>query len=589
MRIDESAIREVVARSDIAAVIGQYVSLRKRGNDLVGLCPFHGEKTPSFHVHPDRGFFKCFGCGVGGDVIRFVSRIENVPFPDAVRLLARRVGVELEPETPATARARSEREAIYEANDIAAKFFHRMLLSDAGGENARAYCARRGLEVETIERFHLGFAPDRWDALASELARNGVAPETAISAGLLKPGQRGPYDFYRGRLMIPTRSTTGEVVAFGGRALGDEEPKYLNTATTPVYTKGRYLYALDIARRAVAERDALIVVEGYLDCIALHVAGFPNTVAALGTAFTPEQAALVHKYTRHVFLCYDADKAGEAATAKSLAVLKEADVAARIVQLPAGDDPDSFVRREGSPALQVLLDASPLGVQFEVDRQLERIESGFTTAAEIARNAEALVRSLPREEWDRWRTYVAQRLRLDVDDLRKSRFLIAAPATVRAPNGARSQRPQAGTAPSFERDVLAIATEDPELLGEYASRIPPERFADERLREIYTILLASAATLAQPSDVLSLFGDDGETVDLLTAVVRPERSGTVRFIDRQARRAHLDRIVEWLCKRDDEQRRLDLRSQIDELLGSGQPVPAELRDEEAALTAKLKK
>ena len=296
---------------------------------------------------------------------------------------------------------------------------------------------------------------------------------TAINAGLLKPGQRGPYDFYRGRLMIPTRSTTGEVVAFGGRALGDEEPKYLNTATTPVYTKGRYLYALDIARRAVAERDALIVVEGYLDCIALHVAGFPNAVAALGTAFTPEQAALVRKYTRRVFLCFDADAAGHAATVKSLAVLKEAEVAARIVQLPPGDDPDSFVRREGAPALQALLDASPLGVQFEVDRELERIESGFTTAAEIARNAEGLVRSLPREEWDRWRTYVAQRLQLDVDDLRKSRFIVAAPRPARPAPDARPGRPAApGAAPSFERDVLAIATEDPQLLAEYGEPDP---------------------------------------------------------------------------------------------------------------------
>ena len=403
-------------------------------------------------------------------------------------------------------------------------------------------------------------------------------------------GNAGAYDFYRGRLMIPTRSTTGEVVAFGGRALGDEEPKYLNTATTPVYTKGRYLYALDIARRAVAERDALIVVEGYLDCIALHVAGFPNAVAALGTAFTPEQAALVRKYTRRVFLCFDADAAGHAATVKSLAVLKEAEVAARIVQLPPGDDPDSFVRREGAPALQALLDASPLGVQFEVDRELERIESGFTTAAEIARNAEgSCARFRARNGIAGAPTWRSGCSSTSTTCARAASWL-AAPRPARPAPDARPGRPAApGAAPTFERDVLAIATEDPQLLAEYASRIPPERFGDEQLRRIYTTLLGSATTLAQPSDVLALFGDDGETVDLLTAVVRPERSGTVRFIDRQARRAHLDRIVEWLRKRDDEQRRRDLRSQIDEHLVAGRPVPPDLRDEEAALTAKLKK
>ncbi|HEU5478866.1 MAG TPA: DNA primase, partial [Candidatus Tumulicola sp.] len=347
MRFDQGAIREIHARADIAALIGQYVQLKKRGNDLVGLCPFHGEKTPSFHVHPDRGFFKCFGCGTGGDAIAFVQKIENVPFGDAVRMLAARTGVELEPENPFAARARTEREAIYDANRIAASFFARTLASDAG-KRARAYCAKRGFADDTLAKFTLGYAPDSWDALVEHLRREGVDLAVAATAGLVKSGQRGYYDFYRDRLMIPTYSTTGEVVAFGGRALGTGEPKYLNTSTTPVYTKGRHLYALNVARRAAQDERTLIVVEGYLDCIALHQAGFPNAVASLGTSFTPEQAAELRKYAEYVYLCFDGDAAGNAAATKAVEIASKAiehtGSSVRVVLLPPGEDPDTFVR-----------------------------------------------------------------------------------------------------------------------------------------------------------------------------------------------------------------------------------------------------
>ena len=316
MRYDQGALNEIRARVDIASFVGQYVPLRKRGNDLVGLCPFHSEKTPSFHVHPDRGFFKCFGCGVGGDVITFLQKLESAAFGDAVRMLAAKAGVELAPENPHAQRARSEREAIYEANRIAAAYFARMLAGERGA-TARAYCAKRGFTVATIERFVLGYAPDSWSGLVAELERDGVDLGLAAKAGLLKSGQRGYYDFYRDRLMIPTYATTGEVLAFGGRAIGDAEPKYLNTSTTPVYTKGHHLFALNLARRAAQSDRTLIVVEGYLDCIALHQAGIENTVAALGTSFTAEQGAELRKYADYIYLCFDGDAAGSGAATKA--------------------------------------------------------------------------------------------------------------------------------------------------------------------------------------------------------------------------------------------------------------------------------
>ena len=411
MRIDDAAKREVLARTDIGNLIGSYVTLRKRGNDLVGLCPFHAENTPSFHVHPDRGFFKCFGCGVAGDAFTFYQRRENVTFPEALRSLAKRAGVELEPESPAAARVRSEKEAIYAANEAAAAFFHRTLRLSPDAAKARAYCARRGLDESAIEDFKLGYAPASWDALVRELQREGLEPEIGVSAGLLKRGQRGHYDFYRDRLMIPTMSTTGEVVAFGGRALGDDEPKYLNTSTTPVYTKGRGLYALDRARRAAAKTGALIVVEGYLDCIALHRAGFTHAVAALGTAFTPEQAGELHRYAERVFICFDSDAAGSNATAKSIDTLLAAGFTGygvQVVGLPPGEDPDAFVRERGAAAFGAALAEATPWIQFSLDRRIAGLGSGGEGPAEIARRAESLVRSTPREEWDRWRVSMSR-------------------------------------------------------------------------------------------------------------------------------------------------------------------------------------
>jgi DNA primase len=586
VRIDPGIIREVLARTDLAGLIGSYVSLTKRGNDLVGLCPFHSEKSPSFHVHPDRGFFKCFGCGLGGDAIRFLSQIENVPFPEAVRTLAKRAGIAVEEETPAAARSRSEKELIYRANELAAEYFHRMLREPAG-EKARAYCERRGLDQETIAAFKLGFAPDRWDGLVGELQRDGVDLAVAARAGLVKQGQRGYYDFYRGRLMVPTLSTTGEVIAFGGRALGDEEPKYLNTTTTPVYTKGRYLFALNVARREAASKDAFIVVEGYLDCIALHQAGFRNAVASLGTAFTAEQAGEIKKYCRNVFLCFDGDRAGENATVKSIDTLVAAGCSARIVRLPQGEDPDSFVRNRGTAAFEQLLDEAVSWVEFKLEREVETIRSGFRSAAEIAREAEKLVRGLPQEEWDRWRVYVAGRLGLAVDDLRRSRFTVEGPA-VRGGTRFVRHAPGAGSAPSFERDVLEIALAEPSLIADFAASIPPGRFANPQLRGLYERIVEHAATLAQPSDVLALFSADDEAIALLTSIERPDRSSDVRFADREARRELLERIVERLRADDERARMRELDRRIDELLSAGEPVPRELRDEFSTLVSKLK-
>lgn len=589
MRFDHDVTREIRARTDIGTFIGAYVALRKRGNDLVGLCPFHGEKTPSFHVHPDRGFFKCFGCGAGGDVISFFQKLENITFPEAVRELAKRAGVEVEAETPASARTRTEKEAIYQANELAAAFFNRTLVLSPEAAAARAYCAGRGLSNATIESFRLGYAPDRWSALLDELNANGIDSALAARAGLVKEGQRGYYDFYRGRLMIPTYATTGEVVAFGGRALDGSEPKYLNTSTTPVYTKGRGVYALERARRAAVQRGSLIVVEGYLDCIALHQAGFTNAVASLGTAFTADQAAELRKHAEHIFVCFDADAAGSAATAKSIDLLVAANCSPRIVELPPGDDPDSFVRAHGSAAFQARLDAAAPWMEFQLERRIAQIRTRFVGAATIAREAEALVQSLPREEWDRWRVHVANRLGLAADDLRAGRFLAnRASFQPREAAGAAFTRHAPAAEPMrLDRDVLVTILDEPALLAEYAQRIPLSAFKDEHLRSLYERLLEHAESLRTSSDVFAPFGDDVAAIQALAGLQKSDRSRSVRFADSASRRVHLDRIVERLAEAEDLRRKAALQARIDSRLTSGEPVPEEEKDEYRRLVERV--
>ncbi len=596
MRLDRSVIREIHSRVDIAAVIGSYVSLKKRGNDLVGLCPFHGEKTPSMHVHPDRGFFKCFGCGVGGDVLTFVQKVENVPFGDAIRMLASKAGIEMEPENPGAARVRTEREAIYEANRIAAAYFARMLASQSGNR-AREYCASRGIEPATIERFGLGYAPDGWDGLVTELNSEGVDPEVAAKAALIKMGQRGYYDFYRDRLMIPTYSTTGEAIAFGGRSLGDAEPKYLNTASTPAYVKGSHLYALNLARRATQRDRTLVVVEGYLDCIALHQAGFENAVASLGTSFTSEQASELRKYAEYVYLCFDGDAPGNAAATKAIdiasKIIEHAGSSVRVVLLPPDEDPDTYVRRRGNAAFQALLDAAKPAIEFRIDAEIDRLKRGFDAPSRIVPKAEALIREMTdRSEWDRWRVYVAGRLQVSVDDLRNSRFLAdAANFAPRSGGSVTGSRHVPATAQplSFEREAVSIFLEEPTLVADFCTRISPDRFRDEAYRRIYERFVAAPFVLRETSDVFELFSEDAESSELLAGLGVRDRSSATIYAGSEDRRAHLERIVERLALDDERGRYRALNETIDRRMAAGESIPDDMWAEFKSLTARLKR
>ena len=600
MRIDQTQIREILSRTDIGAYIGTHVQLTKRGNDLVGLCPFHGEKSPSFHVHPDRGFFKCFGCGEGGDVIKFVMKLENVAFPEAARMLAKRSGIELEAESPEAGRMRGEREQIFAANELATAYFVAQLRSAPEAAAARAYVETRGFVGAAVDPFKLGFAPPGWSGLTDELSRNGVDLAIAAKAGLVKPGQRGYYDFYRNRLMIPTYATTGEVVAFGGRSLDGSEPKYLNTTTTPVYTKGRGLYALNVARRSAAKLEALIVVEGYLDCIALHQAGFTNAVASLGTAFTPEQAAELRKYAERIFLCFDGDAAGRTATAKSIEMLAAAGAQPFVVRLPAGEDPDTFVRANGPKGFAEKLEAALelYGSRFNVENEVDRLlELRLAPQSAMEKLAEYLRAKVSPAELDRLLSDGATRLGVPREELRKRVFAQRpehfAPRTNGALPPAIGIRPAvrhvapAAEPPSFEREVLAALVDEPALVDEYADTIPLEVFRESRYRDIYATLLVHRRELFVASDVYAALGEDRDAIEILVTLQKPDRSSRVRFQDSTARRAHLDRVVEGLMESRLEARRRELAARIDAAFTAGaQPAPEE-RDEHDSLVEEL--
>lgn len=355
MRIADQTVEEVRSVADIVEVVGDYVRLKKRGTNYIGLCPFHTEKSPSFNVNPGIGIFKCFGCGEGGDVFAFVGRMEQVPFPEAVRLLAERYGVVI-PETDEEASVSSEQESIIEALRFAARFFHDHLVNDPAGEPARVYLKQRGITPATARKFGLGYAPDRWDALLGAAEAAHVSVEVLEKAGLVLSRKDGSgwYDRYRHRLIFPILSHVSKVLGFGGRILVDDkdQPKYVNSPETLVYHKSRVLYGLSHARKAIRGREEAVLVEGYTDVISLHQAGVEHVVASSGTALTSEQVKLLSRYARRVLLLYDADDAGVKAAARGIELCLEGGMVPYVVALPDGEDPDSFVRNHGAAAFE---------------------------------------------------------------------------------------------------------------------------------------------------------------------------------------------------------------------------------------------
>jgi len=364
-------IDDLKQQADIVVVIQDYVSLKKTGATYKGLCPFHGEKTPSFHVNRDKGFFHCFGCNVGGDVFKFLELHEKIGFADSVKLLAQRFGVALpEMEESDEQRANSaERETLLKVHESAAAWFRQQLASNAGSRIRRQVDAR-GITDATSQALGLGYAPNSRDALKGALLKEGFSPGVLLRAGLVVQRDDGSViDRFRNRLMIPICRDTGSVIAFGGRAVDpDQQPKYLNSPETPIYSKGRTLYGLNLSKNAIRQRKFAILVEGYFDFAQVYQGGFQGVVASCGTALTPQQAQQLRRFTNKVVLSFDPDTAGQGAAAKSCEMLVAEGFSVNVAVLPAGDDPDTFVRKNGAPGYAERLEHSTPYLEYLLDR-----------------------------------------------------------------------------------------------------------------------------------------------------------------------------------------------------------------------------
>jgi DNA primase len=455
---------------DIVKIVGDYVQLRKAGVNFKGLCPFHQEKTPSFSVHPQKQIFHCFGCGVGGDVFKFVMLIENLSFPEALRRVAEKAGVKLEqrPTDPASDAAARDREVLIRMHEVAARFFATQLSATTEGRAARAYLADRGLSDEITARFGIGYAPSEGHALLRQLESSGFKGDVLEKSGLVLAEAEGRrrLDRFRGRVMFPIARESGSVVAFGGRGLGDEQPKYLNSPETPIYTKSRVLYHLDAAGNAIRKGDEAILVEGYMDAIAVASAGFEQVVASCGTSLTPSQVRLLARFTRRVVVNYDPDSAGVAATQRSLEILLDEGFECRVLALPDGLDPDSFIRKRGAGAYGEGLKSAPSYLEYLADRaaaahDLRTPEGKVAAANAVLPYVIRLPSPLLRSEWsDR----LAARLHLDDRLLREE--------VRRAAAGGRREVAAAGVAPSLaaspaEKELLRGCVENAELADEF--------------------------------------------------------------------------------------------------------------------------
>jgi DNA primase len=374
MRLPRGFADDVRNQADIVRVVSDYVTLKKRGSNYLAICPFHSEKTPSFNVHPGKGLFKCFGCSAGGSIFDFVMRIEGCGFPESVRIVAEKSGIPIPAveETEDHKKVAQAREHVLRLNEWAAEYFENQLM-EPSGEAAREYIRQRGVTEETRKLFRIGFAPDKWEGLINHLREKGATTDELDSSGLaVLRDTGGLYDRFRGRVMFPITDSQDRVIAFGGRVMGEGEPKYLNSPETAVYTKGRNLYGLALSKSEIRNLGFAILVEGYLDCIIPYQAGIVNVVASLGTALTDSQVRLLRRYMDQpqIVVSFDPDSAGQTATMRSIETLLLEGFKVNVLRVPGDEDPDAFVRAHGATEFRALLKTSQPYIEYIIDRSI---------------------------------------------------------------------------------------------------------------------------------------------------------------------------------------------------------------------------
>ena len=575
LRVPDHIIDEVRQRNDIVEIVSEFVPLKKRGKNFFGICPFHQEKAPSFSVNQEKQIFHCFGCGKGGNVFTFLMEYEKLSFWEALTYLAKRANVAL-PETGAAAGQQAETESLFQANQFAADYYHQVLLETKAGAQALAYLAGRGFSRETMTAFRLGYAPPGWENLLTVARKKSIAPELLRRAGLVIPREKGEgyYDRFRHRVIFPIISLTGNVVAFGGRVLTDSEdlPKYINSPETPIFNKGKTLYGLFQAKNALREADRVIVVEGYTDLISLFQAGVQNVVASSGTAFTADHARLLARYTKNVVLLFDADAAGAEASLRGIETLLENGLDVDVVSLPAGADPDSFVREHGREATLELFQRADTFVEWIVRRAAEAED--LSTVKGMAQALEKIVAVVAkiRDEVKRslWIRMVAERLAVDervlhraVSEARRSPQVVSGSSELTARNAPGKTADEAS-----ERGLLQLMLADHLFLRRAAREVNPDDFLNPDAREIAGLLFQSGEE-DQPPDSASLIDrlrrpGARELISLLSmdeaSVEEREKlfEGYVRFVKLRRVSKELDRVRQDLKKAQEQGREEDV-------------------------------
>ncbi len=545
-----SQVEDVRAAADIVKVIGDYVQLRKAGANMMGLCPFHQEKTPSFAVHPGKQIFHCFGCGVGGDVFKFVMLIDNLTFPEALERVADKVGITLARTTYTGNDSKSqERTGLYKIHEVATKFYAAQLTGTSEGRAARAYLLDRGLKDEVIGRFLLGYAPRDGHALTRHLSPLGFDDDLLEKTGLVLRDAGGSrrFDRFRGRIIFPIANESGKVIAFGGRALGDEQPKYLNSPETPVYTKSRVLYHLDRGGKAIRKQDYAILVEGYMDCIAVDSCGIENVVASCGTSLTEAQIRLLARYSRRVVVNYDPDSAGVAATERSLNALLEAGFEVKALALPGGLDPDSFIRQQGDAEYRHVLAAAPGYIDYVTDRAIA--EHGLSSPQGKLAVANAVLPYLARMPNPIMRREMTDRLaaRALLDD-RLLREELRRAAVERRPDVSTERQFRASPA---ERKLLRAFLESQEIMDELLPGLVSEGILTGLVTEDVFLKLLEVRHAGETVDIHALgesLGSESQRLlheSLLASEEVPSREDAVRFCD-ALRRTKIERELSAL-------------------------------------------
>ena len=577
MALPRQILDEIRDRVDIVDLVGSYITLKRAGGAYKALCPFHREKTPSFTVNPARQIYHCFGCGAGGDVFKFVMQHENVPFMDAVRLLAQRAGVDLQ-FTESERKEESRKDLLYKAHEEALRFYQEILLNHPSAAAARAYLEERKLGPDVVEQFGLGYAPGGFDVMERFASKRGFTPEILETAGFIATNEQGRrYDRFRERLMFPIRDLSGRVIAFSGRILtkDDRTAKYLNSPETPLFRKSRTLFAMDRARKPIIESRTALLCEGQIDVIRCHLAGFPNAVAALGTALTEEHAAVIKRHADRVLLVMDADNAGQNSALRSAEIFLGSELSVEIAQLPVGEDPDSLIMKRGAEAFAAVLAKPRSVIDFQVDvlatREDMKQEIGVRRVARAA--LETIRHSASEVQRGRMLRELSIRVGLPEHTLRDELRRTAAPQRFprdAGPGESAATEAKAAPPPEEELHVLWMIMHHPEVARLVYTYVRPEHFNDERCRVLFELLAPGRG-----EDFTAAARERGEAfLDLAAQLASDERR--IREDSRLRTGAAQDCIISI--------RRKALENELRELTRKRTDAPLE---EQAALIAEI--